>query len=347
MTQADTPVFRRVAAGEHCTLGFERFRFSSEMLPDRDRRAIVRDVLSPQIGMDIDHARDLPFKAQFDFLTLPGARIYKGTSAASGARTPRRLADGDDSVVLTIALEAGFFIGQGGTDTFVAPGNAMLVDWRAPFTVSDVVPSKSISVLLPHRTMSTAVPGLDAACGRLLPSDGATALLAGYMNAMLDTPLLDDGLLADLAGRHIRDLAALAIDASAAAAALTASSSVRAARMAAIKSFIAAHLGRHDLTLDKVARRHALTRRYLQRLFEAEGSTFSAFVLEQRLCRARALLRDPKASGAPIGLIAYQCGFREISYFNRAFRIRFGGTPSDVRTDIVRTGQAGRQGTGI
>jgi AraC-like DNA-binding protein len=30
-------------------------------------------------------------------------------------------------------------------------------------------------------------------------------------------------------------------------------------------------------------------------------------------------------------LIAYDCGFGDVSYFNRVFRRRYGAAPSDVR----------------
>jgi AraC-like DNA-binding protein len=38
--------------------------------------------------------------------------------------------------------------------------------------------------------------------------------------------------------------------------------------------------------------------------------------------------------------IAYACGFNEISYFNQAFRRRFGATPSDVRAAAHGSGEA-------
>lgn len=295
----------------------------------------MRDVLSPQFGMDIDHASGLDFTAQFDLLTLPGARINRGCSAASGARTRERLTDGDDSVALMIALETGFVIEQGGTDTFIAPGKAMLVDWRAPFAVCDLEPSKWISVLLPHRATDAAVTGLDNVYGRLLPPSSTTALLAGYLNSLLAISL-PDASLASVSSRHICDLAILIIGAGGDAAELATRHGLRAARLDAIKAYMTAHLGCRDLTIDRVAARHGLTRRYVQRLFETQGTNFSADLLEQRLCRAHALLRQPQAGGAAISLVAYQCGFGEVSYFNRAFRKRFGATPSDVRTCAIQ-----------
>jgi len=69
----------------------------------------------------------------------------------------------------------------------------------------------------------------------------------------------------------------------------------------------------------------------VQRLFETEGVSFTEFVLERRLERARALLADPHWASRPIGHVAFEAGFANQCYFNRAFRTRFGATPSELR----------------
>ena len=66
-------------------------------------------------------------------------------------------------------------------------------------------------------------------------------------------------------------------------------------------------------------------------MFEQVGTTFTEFVLEQRLLMARKLLQDPRSRPRKISDIAHSSGFADLSYFNRAFRKRFGATPSDLR----------------
>jgi len=53
----------------------------------------------------------------------------------------------------------------------------------------------------------------------------------------------------------------------------------------------------------------------------------------QRLLRAHRMLSDPARAQRPIGAIAFEVGFGDLSYFNRAFRRRYGVTPSDVRAN--------------
>ena len=106
---------------------------------------------------------------------------------------------------------------------------------------------------------------------------------------------------------------------------------LRAARLNAIRADINAHLSDEQLTIAAIARRHRVSPRYVQLLFEAEGSTFSEYVLEQRLARAYRMLSAARFSGLAIGAIALEVGFSNLSYFNRTFRRRYGGSPSEIR----------------
>jgi AraC-like DNA-binding protein len=107
---------------------------------------------------------------------------------------------------------------------------------------------------------------------------------------------------------------------------------IRAARLRAVKADILSHLGSSNLTVQAVALRQRVTPRYVHMLFEAEGVTFSEFVLGQRLLRAFRMLTDPRLRPMTISAIAFAAGFGDLSYFNRTFRRRFGTRPSEVRS---------------
>lgn len=90
---------------------------------------------------------------------------------------------------------------------------------------------------------------------------------------------------------------------------------------------------------DDIARRHGVTPRYVQLLFDGAGQTFSEFVVEQRLAQAHRMLTDARFVDWTISAIAFDVGFSNLSYFNRTFLRRFGATPSDVR-EVARRGSA-------
>jgi AraC-like DNA-binding protein len=105
---------------------------------------------------------------------------------------------------------------------------------------------------------------------------------------------------------------------------------VRGARLRAITADTAHNLD-GDVSATALALRQQVTPRYVQKLFESEGSTLSRYVLGQRLTRVHRRLTDPRHAGSTVAAIVYASGFRDISTFNRAFRQQFGMTPSDAR----------------
>jgi AraC-like DNA-binding protein len=107
--------------------------------------------------------------------------------------------------------------------------------------------------------------------------------------------------------------------------------SIRAVRLDAIKREIAEHLDCRDLSLAAVARRQRITPRYVQLLFHAEGTTFSRFVLRERLRCARRMLMHPQYASWTISGIAFEVGFGDLSYFTHAFRRHYGASPSITR----------------
>jgi AraC-like DNA-binding protein len=150
--------------------------------------------------------------------------------------------------------------------------------------------------------------------------------------------LEDDEALATPALRRlvvtqIYDLVALAIGATRDAAAIAEGRGVRAARLHAIKADIADRLVKNDLTVAAVASRQRISESYVRKLFESEGSSFSEWVLGERLLRAHHMLTDPRFAGRSITSVAFDSGFGDVSYFNRSFRRRFGATPSEIRAE--------------
>jgi AraC-like DNA-binding protein len=99
----------------------------------------------------------------------------------------------------------------------------------------------------------------------------------------------------------------------------------------AIKSYIVENQSAQDLSVQSVGRHFALTPRYVHVLFEREGTTFSTFLLEQRLLLAHRMLKSPRYASSTIAAIAYAAGFGDLSHFNHCFRRRFAASPTEIR----------------
>jgi AraC-like DNA-binding protein len=248
-------------------------------------------------------------------------------------RTRELLADGNDDIVLAVPRTAGHVASHVGRELVVGAGDAV------PFSAAEVseirtVPTPHCHVIsLQRRTLAALVPDLEDRFLRPIPSrNGALRLLTSYVSLFEGPQALTTPELRRRAVNHVYDLAALALGGASRDAAETAKNGgLRAARLHAVKTDILASLSQHGLTLPGIAVRHGVSPRYVQMLFESEGLTFSQFLLDQRLTRAHRMLRDPHFAGRTISAIAFASGFGDLSHFNRAFRRRYGESPSDVR----------------
>jgi AraC-like DNA-binding protein len=110
-----------------------------------------------------------------------------------------------------------------------------------------------------------------------------------------------------------------------------AAAQARGVRLLAIKADIVRNLADPDLTASAVAARHGVTPRYVHKLFESEGVTFSEWVLGRRLATAHPLLIDWRFGTRSITSVALGVGFSDLSYFNRTFRRQYHATPTEVR----------------
>lgn len=109
---------------------------------------------------------------------------------------------------------------------------------------------------------------------------------------------------------------------------------VQAAACASLRETACSYMERHlgDSTLDpnRVAKACRMSRATLYRLFTADDGV-TAFLAARRLERAFDLLTRPNAERVRISAVAHRCGFKSDVHFSRAFRGRFGMTPSEAR----------------
>jgi AraC-like DNA-binding protein len=86
-----------------------------------------------------------------------------------------------------------------------------------------------------------------------------------------------------------------------------------------------------DLSPERLATELGISKRYLQTLLAGNGTSFVQELTATRLDRASDLLGEQRAAALTVGEVAFRCGFLDPGYFARAFRKRFGVTPSEWR----------------
>lgn len=318
------------------------FRFSTRDLPPKRRltmwndaaasRPLPRRILSPPL------ASEEPFHVEMAAHTIGGPDnstcvIRMGMAAGGRAyRTRELLSDGNDDVILHVHRKGGRVVSQLGREATIGVGAGLLTSNADASTIVLPGPAHFISVAIPRKSMKALAPGVEDAFLRPLPPDTSVLrVLVRYLDILDDELTATTPELRHTLAAHIHDLCALAIGAARDTAEIARGRGLRAARLNAVKTDIAEHLGEAKLRATAIALRQGITPRYIHKLFEGEGTTLSRFLCGQRLTRVHRRLTDPRHDHQTIGSLAYEAGFGDLSTFNREFRRHFGMTPSDVR----------------
>lgn len=305
-------------------------QFSTADYAERDRLTAFREVFGRGVAnMDITPLGD-ECQAEVELHMLPGASVMWGGNSAHRFEKGRDLGKLDDDCLVAWATSSGLFRHLGKEIT-VGAGPAVLMSGADKATVENALPIRHVTLKLPRVGLKPLVKGLEDAFMRPVPVESdALRLLKSYLATMRADHETARVELRRAMVLHIYDLIALAFGATQDATELAGRRGLPAARLDAMKKHMLEHLGDSSFSVNEVARAQGVTLRYVQMLFERDGETFSSFLLRSRLALAHRQLTNP-VSTRPIGMIAADCGFGDLSHFNQSFRRAYGATPSDVR----------------
>jgi AraC-like DNA-binding protein len=311
-------------------------------LPKRDRVPMFREVFGRNI-LGIDVAEPLgegDFRADVLVKQLPGLNIlWANYSPLRGGRTRTALSDGNHGFVFqwSASPSTGEHMGH---DIELGSNDGVLISCSDPGCSTFPAAAPMVSLAFPREALGPLLrDGADCA-GRPVPAKTpAFVLLRRYIDILNQEDAIVTPDLQKLAATHVYDLLALAVGAAGEAGHVARRRGVGAAHLSAIKKEIAENACR-KCSVEAVAARHGLSARHVQRLFGQEGTSFTEFLREQGLLASYRMLVGPRFARLRISDIAFEAGFKDLSWFNRQFRRRFGMSPRDVRERANRSRSA-------
>jgi len=314
--------------------GFPAIRLATDMEVPRRRAELAREVFGRQIlRVEVEPLSEEEFQTDLRLGALPGLKLITGwATGVIVERTSSLLADGNDDVIIGIGGSEGqLIVEQRGERTALERGHARITLNNERFSLIHLG-SRAPGLMVPRKALAALVPDLEDRAARPIPRyANGLRLLEGYIAALSSDVRMHEPAAASVAVTHIHDLLGHILGASRDGEDIIAARGLKAARLVAVKSQIDRDLPDPRFSLDAVVAAQRLDRRYIQRLFEGEETTFSAYVTGRRLDRARQLLADARYADRTISTIAYDCGFGDVTHFTRMFRRRFEMTPSDAR----------------
>jgi AraC-like DNA-binding protein len=308
------------------------FHFSTDAFSKQSRLASWREVVCRTIvNLDIETSRADDFHSHATVCQLPGLGLVFVDTVAMHMTHSRELIR-DDDLSFMAAPTCAWAASQLGRDSTCKPGEGMLLNNAEVGSISLTSDARFTSFRVPIAAIEPLVFDVHAAVARPIAADNpALKLLVSYLEGARDTQALVTPELQRLAVTHVYDILAMALGATRDADEIARGRGMRAARLHAVKTFVSRNFNRQDLSVGSVAVHLGVTPRYIHMLFENETESFSEFLLAQRLTHVHQALTDQRFAGRSISTIAFDSGFSDLSSFNRAFRRRFGMTPSEVR----------------
>ena len=315
-------------------------------MPERERPTLLRECLARAgVHYELRAVRDVPFHVDLAMNALPGLMVVMGGLHASRRCGARELsAETRDDATLLINLKGAHRIEQSGRELELGEGEAAFTSCSDLSMMTHSGASQMLGLRFPKAGLTPLVDGLSDRLVRRIPSEvPALRLLRSYLTRAWDMQALAGPDLRRSLVTHVYDLIAVMMGTSHDTTVAAQERGLHAARLHAVKQDIGRQLDRPDLSVGMIAQRHACTPRFVQRLFEADGTTFTEYVLAQRLACAYRVLADPRRGPEKISVVALDCGFGDVSYFNRVFRRRYGLAPSDVRAEAWRKVSGGNR----
>src|SRR5262245_10064722 len=290
----------------------------------RDRVALWSDALTTVCGPLQTDTLGATLDAMMTF--GPIGRLQIGHIAASRHRiglTPALArAERHPVAKVIIPTEGRPAYGQHGECVTLTPGDGLIYDVSQPHEITSTETTEHFVVTVPHDLVVGRGVRLDRlSAQRFSARAGVGRLAADLIHSTFGelatiSPTCEDDLASSLLNLMFLSLPSEGAHAS-------------EALRYRIESFIRDQIRDPELSIDKIASALRCSKRYLHMAFSASDRSITDHIWTTRLDGCRGDLA--RLSDRSISEIAFAWGFSSSAHFSRAFRKRFGVTPSAFR----------------
>ncbi len=308
-------------------------RLSTKSIAPRERVDWLREVICREYA-NVELTSPAHGDLSQDLIIYPWGALQLSTiqsTAISLQRSPGEPhLNRQDAYFAVILLSGGYRMEQNGREVLLQPGDMTLYDATRPHRVHCPGEFAKLILSIPRTVLRDRVAGIDRCTALHISGTNGIGFVAA--NFLRSCATHADQLQAreffTLSDQAL-DLLTLAIT-SVCPVDFNLSRS-RSVSINGIKTFIEQNLRDVDLDTSLITRQTGLSARYINSLFEDEGTSLMRYVWKRRLENCRKDMQNPVYAGHRLTDIAFRWGFNDATHFSRAFKQQFGCSPREFR----------------
>lgn len=315
-----------------------RHVFTTRDIPCHERFSFFRDTVrgrflsSYECDLSIAHPSPPQFYAnivQHQVVDLQYLLLESnGHQASSKPRTQRCSQNGDFYIELQRSGTGQ--LTQDGRTAFLRQGDFCFCDMSRPVSWAFENDYSLYKILIPRDRFSSKLGNTHNLTAKAVRGNSVTGSLV-YSFAMKYIPFLDA-----ISPQHAYQLSDILLNLiMSALGELSEALPVQPVGHTTIfyiaQEYLEHHLTDSDLSIHDCAVKCGISTRYLQKLFQEQGTTVNKWVQQKRMENYKRALTNPLLAEKNITQIAYDCGFSDISNLSRKFKAENMVTPSEYR----------------
>lgn len=310
--------------------------FSTDSLHSSKKLGAWREMISDVFfRIDIDTATTDNWSASISEVTLAKSSITRYmTAPAQGIRGRHAIAqDIEEYYIIVLPIDGWMYFSQYGRAGIVTPGQYVMLRSSDFYNLSCEKHFYGIFLKIPTSYVDDVYKEAGRHCSRWRPVHAVMGkLLLSSLVAISDLTIAERDGCSFCLDRQLLSCLIAMLRAEEGSTQL--STNAAHGLFQRLTRIVEKRYSQEDFSPAMAAIELKVSSGYMHRCVKANGTTFSELLRDVRLARSFEMLHD-HTLGLQVGEIAYRNGFSDHSAFSKAFRQRYGQSPSALRKRLI------------